>query len=169
MQIKTEEERRLAREHRKQIMARNAERRAQEEKEEDARADKRFEETRDLFRRNVAYWNAKKDQPPKTQTLRVHRDTLHRRLLWTSGDALNWMRRDDGTYFLDERDIDRLQKPMALLLQFVKAEHKIAHDRASLALRQRQTDRRAARDPAGKKQEKISETAERPHTPELSA
>jgi hypothetical protein len=169
MHVKTEEEKRIAREQRRQLMANNAARRAQEEKEEVTRADKRFEETRDRFRKYVAYWNSTKDQPPKLQTLRVHRDALHKRLLWDEGDALNWSRKNDGTYFLHAGEIDALRKPMALLLQFVKAEHKIAHDRASLALRERQTNARAARNSAAKKQEKISESAERPHTPGLSA
>lgn len=163
MIVKSEEEKLIAREQRRQLMANNAARRELEEKEEEARADKRFEETRDRFRKNVAYWNSTKDQPPKLQTLRVHRDALHKRLLWDEGDALNWSRKGDGTYFLHAGEIDALRKPMAMLLQFVKTEHKIAHDRAALALRARHFDARAA-----KKEEKNSKSAERPHTPELT-
>lgn len=156
MIVKSEEEKRIARELRQKVITENAARREKQ-------VNDRFEDTRERFLRNVDYWNGTKDQPPKAQTLRVHRDTLHRRLLWTSNDALNWNRRDDGTYFLNQRDIDSLHKPMALLLQFVKAEHKIAHDRATLALRAQQASARAA-----KKEEKTSKSDERPHTPELS-
>jgi hypothetical protein len=168
MHVKTEEEKRIAREQRRQLMANNAARREREEKEKEARADKRFEETRDRFRENVAAWNAEKGHPPKLQTLRIHRDVLHRRVLWTANDALDWRRRDNGSYYVDTAAIDGLQKPMAMLLQFVKTEHKIAHDRAALALKARHFDARAARTSSPKKEEKISESAERPHTPELS-
>lgn len=169
MLVKTEEEKRIARELRQKAMAENAARRRQEAKEAEARVDKRFEETRRQFRKNVEAWNVDRDQASKVQTLRVHRDTLHRRVLWTSNDALDWRRRENGTYYLDTGAIDSLHKPLSLLLAFVKAEHKIAHDRAALSLRARQICDRAARTSARKNDEKISESAERPHTPELSA
>jgi hypothetical protein len=168
MIVKSEEERRIAREMRQKARAASDARRQSEAKDQDARAERRFAETRALFGRNVAYWNAVKDQPPRLQTLRVHRDALHKRILWSAGDALNWKRREDGTYYLDEREIDRLHKPMALLLQFVKAEHKIAQDRAAHALRERQAGARAAKDALAMRPDISTEIAGRPHTPELS-
>lgn len=168
MLAKTEEEKRIAREKRQQTIAQNAALREQDEKQREARADKRFEETRDHFRRNVAYWNGTKDQPAKSQTLRIHRDALHKRLLWSEGDALHWSRRNDGTYYLNKQEIDSLQKPMFLLLQFVKAEHKLTHDRATLALRKQQIAARTAKMPGAKTEEENCESAERPLTPELS-
>lgn len=164
-----DEERRIRIERRRAVMARNAALRAEAEKKKAASADDRFKRTRAQFHRNVAYWNESTGQPPKAQTLRIHRDMLHKRLLWTVNDALDWGRDDDGSFVLDIKAIDALQKPLALLLQFVKAEHKIALDHAVLRLREKQMLARTAKLPTSAKEKNIVESAERPHTPKPSS
>jgi hypothetical protein len=132
---------------------------------------KRFADTKANFDRIIKSWENRDDVPERVAQMKVYRNILHKRLVWGASDAVTHRSYDNGAYCLGGGEIDNLHKPMSLLLQYLKAEHKCAHDEATLKLREEiaaaQREAKTGEAPAAEKI--IAKSDERPHAPELSA